>query len=136
MRKNSDSTFTFSAAEGAVLAILAAVLLSLTAVKAAQRFRQAAPLETGEVSDDRFQHRIDINSAPEDELALVPGIGEVRAQKIVEHRSIHGGFAVIDDLAAIEGFSRSLIDRLRPYLQISQAANSPGRPPVVREVLP
>jgi len=80
-----------------------------------------------EEAGSNLRYWIDLNTATEEELALVPGIGEVRAREIVEHRRKYGAFEGIDDLAAIEGFSRSLINSLRPYLCVwnAPAAKAP-----------
>jgi len=109
--------------------VLAAALAGLTAIRAFQRLRPAAAAVVLQEAHPDFRYRIDLNSATEEELALVPGIGEVRAREIVEHRwkQKEGAFEGIDDLAAIEGFSRSLINSLRPYLCVwnAPAAKAP-----------
>lgn len=62
------------------------------------------------------EYRIDLNRADDAELALLPGIGQVRAGLIVSYRQEHGPFRQVEDLLVIEGISESLLDRLRPYV--------------------
>lgn len=59
---------------------------------------------------------IDINRAGAGELDALPGIGEVLAQRIVDHRDANGPFQTVDDLAAVQGISRRLVDELRPLV--------------------
>lgn len=63
--------------------------------------------------------RIDINRATPSELELLPGIGPVMAQRIVETRqSLPGGtFRSLEDLTAIRGIKGKTLARLKPYLE-------------------
>ena len=71
-----------------------------------------AELVPGSVSE----YHIDLNRADEAELALLPGIGEVKAGRIVAYRSEHGPFHRLEDLLAVEGISERVLDRLKPYV--------------------
>jgi competence ComEA-like helix-hairpin-helix protein len=55
---------------------------------------------------------IDINMARVDELTRLPGIGEVRAQQIVEFRRKNGRFESIYDLCNLPGIGRTLFRRM------------------------
>ncbi|MEE8155825.1 MAG: ComEA family DNA-binding protein [Phycisphaerales bacterium] len=59
--------------------------------------------------------RIDVNSAEEAQLDLLPGIGPRLAARIVHERLSKGLFASVDDLARVSGLGPRLIARLRPY---------------------
>ena len=61
-------------------------------------------------------YRVDLNRADEAELALLPGIGEVKAARIVAYRNGHGAFTRLEDLLAVAGISRAMLDRLKPYV--------------------
>lgn len=47
--------------------------------------------------------RININTADAETLQLLPGIGEVLAQRIVAYRTEHGPFSSIRDLEQVDG---------------------------------
>jgi competence protein ComEA len=64
-------------------------------------------------------HRVDLNTASEDELAEVSDIGRQRARKIIEYRNKQGGFRSVDDLVNVEGFGQTLKDDLRSALTVS-----------------
>ncbi|HLV66770.1 MAG TPA: helix-hairpin-helix domain-containing protein [Polyangiaceae bacterium] len=61
---------------------------------------------------------VDLNSASEQELARVPGVGETRARKIVEYRKRNGRFQRLDDLRRVEGFSDDLISAMRHSIRV------------------
>ncbi len=60
--------------------------------------------------------RINVNSATLDELMLLPGVGEVLAQRIIDRRDQVGRFANMTDLDAIEGIGDALMQRLEPLV--------------------
>ena len=57
--------------------------------------------------------RVSLSSASLSELDALPGIGPVTAQKILDYRSAHGGFASVEDLDAIPGIGPARIEQLR-----------------------
>lgn len=62
--------------------------------------------------------KIDINRAAEEELVLVPGIGERLAARIVALRREKGGFEDLADLAAVPGLTENRLGELRKYLKV------------------
>ena len=49
---------------------------------------------------------IDLNSADITQLTSLPGIGAATAQRIIDYRVEHGLFRGVDDLIAVQGFTR------------------------------
>jgi competence protein ComEA len=68
---------------------------------------------------EHVDHKVDLNTASEEELAEVSDIGQQRARKIVEYRNRSGKFNSVDDLVKVEGFSATLTDDLRDALTVS-----------------
>ncbi len=56
---------------------------------------------------------ISLSSATVEELDMLPGVGPVTAQKIVDYRAEHGPFASVDDLDAVPGIGPARIEQLR-----------------------
>jgi competence ComEA-like helix-hairpin-helix protein len=48
---------------------------------------------------------VNINTATSDELIRLPGIGEVMAKRIIEHRTRQGSFRRPQEIIIVEGFS-------------------------------
>jgi len=61
---------------------------------------------------------LDPNSDAAADLALLPGIGEVRARAIVDYREKNGPYEEIGDLTRIKGIGEKTVDRLAPWLEI------------------
>jgi DNA uptake protein ComE-like DNA-binding protein len=59
---------------------------------------------------------IDINSGTENELQTIPGIGPFYAKKIVEHRSMLGGYVRIEQLLEIWKFDADKLEEIRPFI--------------------
>lgn len=59
--------------------------------------------------------RIDINTASEAELQLLPGIGAARARAIIEDRRARGRFRSVDDLDRVQGIGAGIIAGLREF---------------------
>ncbi|MFC1524854.1 ComEA family DNA-binding protein [Planctomycetota bacterium] len=56
---------------------------------------------------------ININQAGWEELDLLPGIGALRAQNIVEYRQSHGQFSNIDDIKKVSGIPDKVIFKIK-----------------------
>ncbi|MEJ7568742.1 MAG: ComEA family DNA-binding protein [Gaiellaceae bacterium] len=68
---------------------------------------------TAATGSDAAPVRVSLNAASVAELDVLPGVGPVTAQKIVDYRTAHGGFRTVDDLDAIPGIGPVRIDQLR-----------------------
>ena len=64
---------------------------------------------------------VNINTASVNELKSVKGIGQTRANAIVEHREKNGPYKTLDDLKGVKGFGAKGIDKLRGELSVSDA---------------
>lgn len=62
--------------------------------------------------------RLNLNTADEASLELLPGVGPTMARRIVEHRKKHGPFRSVLDLDAVEGIGEKTIERLAPLLYV------------------
>ncbi|MCP4684951.1 MAG: helix-hairpin-helix domain-containing protein [bacterium] len=62
---------------------------------------------------------LDPNTAPADSLELLPGIGRVLADRIVEYR-LHSRFSSEIDITEVKGVGPKLFERIRPYLKVSR----------------
>lgn len=62
--------------------------------------------------------RININSAPADELVALPGIGRVIAERIVTHRSQHGPFRRVEHVMLVRGISERKFLDIQPLITV------------------
>ena len=62
--------------------------------------------------------QLNINTATVDELTLLPGIGEVLAERIVAYRIAHGPYTSIEELTNVTGIGSKTLDSIREYITI------------------
>jgi competence protein ComEA len=65
-------------------------------------------------------HALDINTATEEELQTLKGIGEKRAEAIIVYRSNNGPFMSAEDLKKVPGIGSSIISANSDALEFTQ----------------
>ncbi len=66
------------------------------------------------------ESKIDINTADVKLLCEIPGIGESRAQAIVDYREEHGGFQSAKELMNVPGIKEGIYAKMSPYIECGQ----------------
>ncbi|WP_295730072.1 helix-hairpin-helix domain-containing protein [uncultured Limosilactobacillus sp.] len=62
--------------------------------------------------------KVNLNTAGKDELTKIDGIGDKKAEKILEYRNQHGGFKTPADLKNIAGFGEKTVAKLKDQLAV------------------
>ena len=62
---------------------------------------------------------VDLNTADEQTLTQVPGIGPQRARRIIERRQQMGMFDSVGDLEQVKGIGPFTVERVRPALRLT-----------------
>lgn len=73
---------------------------------------QSQQSSSTEQSGQRDQ-KVNINKATIEDLRKIPGIGEKRAQEILDARDSKGGFKSIDDLLTISGIGQKTLEKIK-----------------------
>lgn len=63
---------------------------------------------------------LNLNTATGSELEMLPGIGPAKAERILAFRAKHGPFKRVFDLRRVKGFGKKTVDRLTPFLTVSE----------------
>jgi competence protein ComEA len=71
------------------------------------------------VAGGSAQSLVNINTADQAELESLPGIGEVRAQSILQSRTTNGPYASIEDLLTREVIPESVYTDIAPLITVS-----------------
>ncbi|MGG3893691.1 helix-hairpin-helix domain-containing protein [Geobacillus stearothermophilus] len=67
---------------------------------------------------DRNGMQVAINTATEEELMQLPGIGPAKANAIIAYREEHGPFRRVEDLLNVTGIGEKTLEKLKPYLLV------------------
>ena len=62
--------------------------------------------------------KLNLNTATEDQLMLLPSVGASKAERIVTWRKKNGGFKRTADLRHVKGFGYKTFKKLEPFLDI------------------
>lgn len=88
--------------------------------KIGEEVEEDSDIFSGTASEERKSSsgKININKASASELQTLPGIGEVKAQSIIDYRESIGAFKSIDELTNITGIGSKTVDKLRDMVDI------------------
>jgi competence protein ComEA len=62
--------------------------------------------------------KLNLNTANEDQLMLLPGVGPAKAERVVAWRKKNGAFKRVADLRKVKGFGYKTLKKLEPWLDI------------------
>lgn len=110
----------------------------MTAEAAPESVNQARPLADGEqiriltreeaeqqgteadrsAEDAGADRKVNINTAGKEELMTLNGIGEAKAQSILDYREANGGFGSTEELMEIEGIKEGVFNKIKDDITI------------------
>jgi len=64
------------------------------------------------------QFPLDINTATQEELELLPGIGESKAQAIIEYRETNGPFITIEQSQNVPGIGTGIFEEIKDLIMV------------------
>jgi competence protein ComEA len=76
----------------------------------------AGPEPTG--SESASGDPVDLNTATEEQLDALPGVGPVTAAAIIAWRDANGSFASVDQLADVDGIGPARLEKLRAQVHV------------------
>ena len=98
--------------------ILMVVLASIALICAISLVPETPPPAD---SLSHMQVSIDVNTASPRELSLLPGVGPVLAERIVENRERLGHFAATEEIGRVYGVGRKTIEQIQSYATVKPA---------------
>ena len=84
----------------------------------ADEFRNGTEGLGTEVTGGAEKGKININTAGKDELMTLTGIGETKAESILEYREENGKFESIEELMQIEGIKEGVFNKIKDDITI------------------
>ena len=74
-------------------------------------------IEVAEI-ESAEDNRVNINTATKEELMTLPGIGESKAQSVIQYREEHGEFKEVEELTNIPGIKRGVYEKIKELVRI------------------
>lgn len=62
--------------------------------------------------------KVNLNTAPKEQLMTLSGIGEAKAAAIIRYREEHGGFQKIEELKEVEGIKEGVFNKVKDQIRI------------------
>ncbi|MBQ6118026.1 MAG: ComEA family DNA-binding protein [Clostridia bacterium] len=85
----------------------------------------ALPAEISAASTDTAAERalpesggLDINTATKEELMELPGIGEKKAQAIIDYRNEYGAFLDAAEIMEVDGIGEGIFEKIRDLIRV------------------
>lgn len=100
---------------------LCCLIVMLVTVNSGFAAQKSAVTNTGQVvaNEALIAGKIDINSADEEMLTNLPGVGPSTATRINDYRKANGPFKSVDDLLNIKGIGPKVLDKIKPFATVS-----------------
>lgn len=101
-----------------VATMVGVCLLAILGRWGCHALRGSAPIRFDRAEPLQIDFQVPINSADWPEFALLPGIGQTLAERIVEYRQQHGPFASVEHVERVKGIGPKTMQRIRPMLRV------------------
>ena len=84
----------------------------------AQMLREYERSAETDSESDQSDGRIDLNTADKQALMTLPGIGESKADRILEYRQTHGRFGSTEEVMNVSGIGSGVYEKIREYIKV------------------
>lgn len=82
--------------------------------------RSQGEVETEDVSEVQQEDgKVNLNTATEEQLMTLPGIGQAKAKSIIAWREKNGSFSKIEDLMEIEGIKEGVFSKIKDSIKVN-----------------
>ena len=68
------------------------------------------------ISVEQVEGKVNINTATETQIALLPGIGPKLAAEVVNYRTNNGGFKTIEDIKKVSGVGDKKFEKIKDFV--------------------
>ncbi|MDO4814348.1 MAG: helix-hairpin-helix domain-containing protein [Gemella sp.] len=80
--------------------------------------QQSAGATAGISEGSSASPTININLASKEELMKIKGVGETRAQAIIDYRENAGGFTKIEDITKVKGIGKASFEKMKDQIEV------------------
>lgn len=73
---------------------------------------------SSEYASSKTSGKLDLNTATASQLQMLPGIGQVLAQRILTYRQENGPFTTTEELMNVDGISTKRLEEILDYITV------------------
>lgn len=73
---------------------------------------------SGGTASSQEDGRLNLNTASLAELMTLSGIGQTKAQAVVNYRDTHGGFSSVEEIMNVDGIKEGLYNRIKDQIKV------------------
>lgn len=92
--------------------------VSVSSDAAAVSETTSATTSSVQTNASEVTYPINLNTATYEELLTIDGIGDARANRILQYRDAIGGYSSVEQIKDISGIGDSLYNQISPYLTV------------------
>jgi competence protein ComEA len=81
----------------------------------------AQPSPQQGISTPSSDNPLNLNTATQEQLDLLPGIGPTRAADIIAYRTQHSSFKTIEEIMEVSGIGQTTFDRIKTLIYVDNA---------------
>lgn len=96
------------------------VLVSDSSVEIQEPSSDSSEDEPVAPSSSEESGKIDLNTASLQELDMLPGIGPVLAQRIIDYREENDGFQFVEDILHVEGIGEKTYEKIIDFVRVGE----------------
>ena len=123
-KRKPDRTWVTRADAIAALVLGVAFIVWVGVIVIRQQ-RAGEDIEIIQGAESAAPYLVDFNNAGKSELMLLPGIGSVRAERIIKRRDEDGPFKTLDEVRIAARMRDNDMQRLRDLVTLGESANPP-----------
>ena len=94
------------------------LVVSLFLLSASQQVFSADKTIKPSVAAVQVSEKVDINTATNEQLATIKGIGVKKAQAIIDYRQANGDFVSLEQLVNVKGIGEGTLEKIKPFLAL------------------
>lgn len=118
---DSGEKHSFITSTVLIFAFVVIAVLAATVLWKGDFSKKAEPVNSSEFTSTPSQTesgKININTASENELMSLPGIGKKRAEAIIERRETYARFSDISEIKNVEGIGDSVFEEIKDKITV------------------
>lgn len=70
------------------------------------------------LSATEIEGKVNINTATEEQIAVLPGVGPKLASEVIKYRNANGNFKGIEDLKKVNGVGDKKLEKIRNFIVV------------------